>query len=95
MVQVLITDIVDGVCYINAVWPSPKFSKIWGILYFVSAVPIPLGTFAVTYSHIYRVVQKSRIAVESSREAENRAGENAPDESKQNRNLSKGEKRGH
>ena len=91
-VQVLTTDIVDGVCYINAVWPSPKLSQIWGIVYFVSAIPIPLGIFAVCYVHIYRIVQKSRMAVESSRGAENREGERAPAKSKQNRNLSKGEK---
>ena len=92
-VQVISTDIFDGVCFQNGSWPSVEIWKLWGIVYFVSSSIVPLAIFGVCYAHIFWVVQKSRIAVESGSTLDGQEGEGGVQSAvSTNRNLSKEEK---
>ncbi len=92
-VQVMTTDLFDGVCFQNGSWPNAELSKVWGIVYFLSLFMVPLAIFGVCYGHIFWVVLKSRMAVESSGTVESQEAEDVQSAGTSlNRNLSKGEK---
>ena len=85
------TGIINEACYQNIIWPSVEVSKVWGYATFLSQVLIPIVVYVGIYSHIFLVVRKSRIAVESNSVSESTSSQSS--EGTQTKSISPAEKK--
>ncbi len=91
VVQLETTGVVNEACYQSIIWPSVEVSKAWGYATFVAHWLIPMVSYVCIYSHIFFVVRKSRIAVESNSVPEGTSSQSS--DGTQTRSISPAEKK--